>query len=147
MSLKTSIRMLQFACIGTVIFGLVLLLGLLPAQSGFNNFYADIAHMPLDQKQSVQSETERLMLAIFAGLMLGFAGFVWQITKHVYANDPALGARLIIPGVLMWYVTDSAGSFIAGAWFNVVMNSFFLALFLVPILMYRSAGTAKAITS
>lgn len=136
MTLETSIRILRFACIGTVIYAIALLLGLFLAPfAAFNNFFADIAHLPLDGGQTVETQTERLTLAIFAGLICGFAGFVWQITKYVYTENPSLGSKIMIPAILAWYIPDGIGSLIAGAWFNVVMNSFFLGLFLLPMML------------
>jgi len=141
MTLDTSIRILRFACAGTVLYAIALILGLfLEPFAAFNNFFVDIAHMPMDGAETIETPTERLFLAIFAGLMVGFAGFVWQITTHVYSENPTLGAKIMIPAVLAWYIPDGIGSLIAGAWFNVVMNTFFLALFLLPVLLSQKVS-------
>lgn len=146
MTLETSIRVLRSACTGTTLYAIALIFGLfLPPFAAFNNFFADIAHLPMDGEQTIETPTERLFLAIFAGLMLGFAGFVWQITTHVFSKNPNLGAKIMIPAVLAWYIPDGIGSLIAGAWFNVVMNTFFLGLFLLPvILVHKPAQSARA---
>ncbi|GAB5436665.1 excinuclease ABC subunit A [Falsiruegeria mediterranea] len=108
------------------------------------SFFVDLAHLPLDGAQQINTDTEALLSAISGGLLCGLGAAVWLITDHLHARDPALARRMITLTLLAWYVPDSLGSLAAGAWFNVVMNSGFLALFLVPILMVRTSHEAAA---
>lgn len=108
------------------------------------NFFVDLAHLPLDGAQGIDTQTEALLTAISGGLLCGLGAAVWLMAGHLYANDPTLARRMILITLMAWYIPDSFGSFAAGAWFNVVMNSGFLALFLVPILMARAPHEAAA---
>ena len=45
---------------------------------------------------------------------------------------------IILTGVIVWFVIDSAGSIVAGAPFNAVMNVGFLLMFEIPILWPKS---------
>ncbi len=148
MTLNLCITLLKFACIGTALFALSWIAGLMgfgPAAL-FLDFFADLAHLPVEGHQSIDTDTEQLLVAITAGLMIGLAGFVWQITTLVYPTDPQLAARLIVPGALAWFVVDGTGSLLAGAGFNIPMNLVFLLLFLAPIGLHLRtsprAGTA-----
>lgn len=99
---------------------------------GFDLFL-DIAHLPVDGSQQISTDTEALLSAISGGLLTGLGTAVWLITRHLHPRDPALAARIITLTLAAWYLPDSAGSLAAGAWFNVVMNTGFLALFLIPL--------------
>ncbi|WP_424979576.1 excinuclease ABC subunit A [Leisingera sp. S232] len=104
------------------------------------NLFIDLAFLPVDGAQALTPGSAALMTAISGGLMCGFCVLIYLITQHIYAKDPALGRRLLIPALMAWYLPDSLGSFAAGAWFNVAMNTGLLALFLIPLLQTRAAA-------
>ncbi|WOI34349.1 excinuclease ABC subunit A [Tritonibacter scottomollicae] len=132
-------HVLRIAAIGTALFGLALMLAphtqIKPAALAF----VDIAFLPFDGAQDVDHEVTQLMLAISGGVLIGLAVAVWQVTTLIYPQDPALARRILLPTLLAWYVPDSLGSVLSGAPFNVVMNTGFLALFLIPLLLARTA--------
>lgn len=132
-------HVLRIAAIGTAIFGLALMLAphtqIEPAALAF----VDIAFLPFDGAQDVDHEVTQLMLAISGGVLIGLAVAVWQVTTLIFQRDPALARRILLPTLLAWYVPDSLGSVLSGAPFNVVMNTGFLALFLIPLLLARTA--------
>lgn len=97
------------------------------------DLFLDIAHLPLDSGQRITTETEALLSAISGGLLSGLGAAVWLTAHHLYPRYPALASRIITLTLAAWYIPDSAGSLAAGAWFNVVMNTGFLALFLIPL--------------
>ncbi|GAA6207785.1 hypothetical protein NBRC116601_10780 [Cognatishimia sp. WU-CL00825] len=133
MSLNNSIKMLNAVSIGTALFGIAMVLALFTPLAQVLDVFLDLAHFPLDAQQSANTETERLLVAICGGLLVGLAVLVWMVTNLVYAENPALGARIIATGLLAWFFPDSIGSAVAGAWFNIFMNSLFLLLFLWPL--------------
>ncbi|WP_164661280.1 excinuclease ABC subunit A [Tropicibacter sp. Alg240-R139] len=141
--IKTA-QWLKSASVFCIIIGLAMAMApftfLIPAL----NIFLDLAHLPLDGTQQIDSDTEALLSAISGGLLCGLGVAVWLITEHFYVRDPALARRVIGTILLAWYIPDSLGSLAAGAWFNVVMNSGFLALFLVPILMASKTQRAAA---
>lgn len=136
MSHHASITFLKISSFATMLFGALLLVTLF-AGIGLLNFFADLLHMPLDGVQKVDSDSERTLIAILAGVLIGIATFVWQITQHVYAHNPRRGAQMITISLLAWYLPDNLGSLLTGAWFNVVMNSVFLAMFLLPLYLAK----------
>ncbi|MEM6930240.1 MAG: hypothetical protein AAF602_25090, partial [Myxococcota bacterium] len=52
-------------------------------------------------------------------------------------------ARAMLGGLVTWYVVDSAGSLVAGIPGNVVLNTVFLGLFLVPLLSLVGARDGR----
>jgi hypothetical protein len=139
MTHDTATKALKLAAIGTVIFGLAMVLALVsPLHLGLEVFL-DLVHWPLDGQQDLNSASAHVLAAISGGLLVGTGTLIWGITTEVYRKTPKLGGRIILTGVLAWYLPDSFGSYMVGAWFNVVLNTGFLALFAVPILLYRPA--------
>lgn len=142
MTLHTSIRLLKLAALGSALFGLAMVLALIsPLKLVFDSFL-DLVHWPLDSQQALAGDSARVLAAITGGLMVGLGALVWCITTDVYAKDPQTGGRIILIGVCAWYLPDSFGSYMVGAGFNVVLNTGFLAMFVLPILLHRQASKA-----
>ncbi|UWQ64216.1 excinuclease ABC subunit A [Leisingera caerulea] len=140
MSHAAATRMLKTVSVLSAAFGLSMVLALATPLSQALRVFLDLAFLPLDAGQALEPGPASLMTAISGGLMCGFCVLIYLVTEHVYSRDAALGRRLLLPALIVWYIPDSLGSFAAGAWFNVVMNSAFLALFLVPLLLTRPAA-------
>lgn len=139
MTPKSTALILKLASLGTALFGLGL--ALLPHfGAGVIALFLDLAFLPLDGSETAAAAETQLGLAISGGLMVGLGAMIWQVATHVLPNNPRQAQRLLIPALLAWYVPDSLGSYLSGASFNVVMNTGFLALFLVPLMrMQRPA--------
>lgn len=133
MTHTTATSVLKFASLFSAFIGLLMVASLLGGQPAMALFL-DLVHLPLDGSQTFASGSELVLGAISGGLLFGFGVMAHQVTTHVYAPNPALGGRIILRAILAWFIVDSTGSVLAGAWFNVVLNSGFLALFIVPIL-------------
>ncbi|MEM7319580.1 MAG: excinuclease ABC subunit A [Pseudomonadota bacterium] len=133
MTHNRSVSILKFASAFCVVVGLMMVAGLMPPLRPVFEIFIDLAFLPIDGTQSLSSDSDLLLGAISGGLLAGLGAMAWQVTSHVYAENPNLGRRILSIGLLSWFVTDSAGSILAGAWFNVVLNSGFLALFMVPM--------------
>ncbi|KIC34807.1 hypothetical protein [Leisingera sp. ANG-S5] len=144
MTHTASIRMLKTVSILSAAFGLAMVLALATPLGAALGLFIDLAFLPVDGAQMLSPGAASLMTAISGGLMCGFCVLIYLLTEHVYSTDPALGRRLLIPALLAWYIPDSLGSLAAGAWFNVVMNTAFLALFLVPLLLARPTAMQPA---
>ena len=144
MTHAAAIRMLKTVSVLSAAFGLAMVLALATPLSQALGFFLDLAFLPLDGGQRLQPGPASLMTAISGDLLCGFCVLIHLVTEHVYSRDAALGRRLLLPALIAWYIPDSLGSFAAGAWFNVVMNSAFLALFLVPLLLTRPAAARTA---
>ncbi|MEP4038960.1 MULTISPECIES: excinuclease ABC subunit A [unclassified Pseudophaeobacter] len=137
MTLDTSIRLLKLAALGSALFGLAMVLALIsPLKLVFDTFL-DLVHWPLDGQQALAGDSARVLAAITGGLMVGLGALIWRITEDVFAKDPKTGGRIILIGVIAWYLPDSFGSYMVGAGFNVVLNTGFLAMFVLPVLLHR----------
>ncbi|KIC08383.1 excinuclease ABC subunit A [Leisingera sp. ANG-M1] len=141
MTHTAAIRFLKTVSILSAAFGLAMVLALATPLGAALGLFIDLAFLPVDGAQSLTPGPAALMTAISGGLMCGFCVLIYLVAEHVYSTDPALGRRLLIPALLAWYTPDSLGSLAAGAWFNVVMNTAFLALFLVPLMLARPAAS------
>ncbi len=139
MSHEQRIIWLKAGSISVVAFGLLALLATIAATAGPMLFLVDLIFWPIDGTQSMASAETRLITGIAGGLMVGFGELLWLISTRVYAKDAGLGRRLILPGILGWFLVDSLGSILAGATLNAVFNTGFLAVFLIPLLWPKTA--------
>ncbi len=144
MTQDRAIYLLKLTSIGTVIFGLIPLFALAASYHGIVGWFMDLTHLPLDGAQSFGGDSEKVLGAIGGGLLVGLGVLVWQITIHVYAKDPSTGASIINWGVWSWYLVDSTGSILAGAWFNAVLNTGFLLMFVLPIMLAKPRQAVTA---
>lgn len=118
--------------------GLMMILGakgpFMPAVNGF----LDFAYQPYDGQTQVAGEAGFLLNAILGGILIGFGTMIWMVAEHVFRGNPGLGRKIILTALLAWFVTDSFGSVLAGAWFNGIINLLFLALFLIPLTLGKT---------
>lgn len=136
-SKPTPLLMLGVTGYGFALFGLVIALGIHSPLAPLVTLFLDLAHFPLDGAQVITTETEHLLLAIAGGLCVGLGVVIILITPLMDPTITSPGAqplkKLLLIAALAWYIPDSLGSFLSGAWFNVLLNSGFLAMVLVPI--------------
>lgn len=104
------------------------------------NAFLDFAHQPYDGQTQVNGQAGFLLNAILGGILIGFGTMIWMVAEHVFRGDPKLGKKIIFTALLCWFVTDSLGSVLAGAWFNAVINLVILGSFLVPLMMGKNSA-------
>ncbi len=143
MSHQASITLLKFASLTLIGFGLLMVSALFTPTAAVMHHLVDLAFLPFDGAQSVSSPEGWLLTAISGGMLVGWGTMAWLVTDRVYAKDVSAGRNIILPGILAWFLFDSLGSILAGAWFNTVLNAGFLALFAVPILLQRPATSVE----
>ena len=102
----------------------------------------DLVFYPVDSAQVLDSDTARLLSAICGGLMFGLGVMLWVVATELCRKDPALGRRIILLGIVSWYVVDSSMSVAAGAPINVLFNTAFLLLFVLPLRGFPKAVEA-----
>ncbi|NIZ13529.1 excinuclease ABC subunit A [Phaeobacter sp. HF9A] len=132
MSLSLATRLLQLSALGTIIFGLALMLSPHSGLALVGRLFLDLGYWPVDGQQSITADSTRLLLAIS-----GLGAVIWQVSTYVMPTDLPLARRLLLPALLGWYLPDSLGSILSGAAFNAVMNTGFLLMFLLPLMMAR----------
>ncbi|MFY1711305.1 excinuclease ABC subunit A [Tritonibacter mobilis] len=144
MTPKRAAQLLRLTSAGTVLFGLMLMLAPHSPLKPAGLVFVDLAFLPLDRTQDMDHEVAQLMMAISGGLLCGLGVLIWQITTRLFLQNPTLARRILIPALLAWYLPDSLGSMLSGAGFNVVMNTVFLAMFMVPLLRGAPASPSDA---
>lgn len=107
-----------------------------------NEGFVDLVFWPFDGAQTYDAAETRLLSGIAGGLTVGIGAAVWMVAREVFSSDPARGRRIILTMMLAWFVTDSIGSLIAGAWFNVIVNVVILGMVCWPVL--RPSADAQA---
>lgn len=129
-----SIKSLKITIIASAGFALFMFASLFTPLREVMSFFLDLVHMPLDGAQSLSRDTEEVLTAISAGIFFGFCVLLWQVTTEVYVKDPLLGRRMILSSVIAWYLVDTTGSLIVGAWMNGILNTVFLIALISPVL-------------
>lgn len=127
------IKSLKITIIASGGFALFMFASLFSPLREVMSFFLDLVHMPLDGAQSLSRDTEEVLTAILAGIFFGFCVLLWQVTTEVYAKDPLLGRRMILSSVFAWYLVDTTGSLIVGAWMNGILNTVFLIALISPV--------------
>ena len=134
MTQATKLNILKYGAIGLIGFGLLNFLSLLPVMRPLMGWFMNFAFWtPFGSDHQVAADTARLWIAISGGLLAGWGATLLLVTTQVFPLDPAVGRRIVLSGILTWFLIDSAGSVVAGAPFNVVMNLSFLVLFALPV--------------
>lgn len=111
--------------------GAVIALAVWSATSGPTVLLADVVFWPVDGAQNLTPESQ-LLAAVLGGVMVGWGTMVLLVVAKVYPADPGLARSIILPAIWVWFVVDSAGSFVAGAPINVMLNLGFLLAFVIP---------------
>ncbi len=138
MTIETRVQALKILAFALLIGpGLIMVAGLGFPVLFLVEAFLDLAHLPIDGGQPIDSDAARLLNAILGGILVGFGTIIWRVAGKVFLTDPSLGASILVPAMLAWFVTDSAGSILAGAWFNAVLNALILVALLFPILWRR----------
>ncbi|MBL4768073.1 MAG: excinuclease ABC subunit A [Rhodobacteraceae bacterium] len=130
----TRVSLLKYASGAIIGFGLLFFLSLVTPLAKLMNLFIDLAFMPYDGAQMANREPAKLLTAISGGMLVGWGLMFWLVTTRIYTKDPALGKSIMLPSILFWFLLDSIGSVIVGAWFNVIMNTGFLISVAAPIL-------------
>ncbi|MCP4318892.1 MAG: hypothetical protein GY789_23575 [Hyphomicrobiales bacterium] len=133
MQYQTTTNWLKCATAFVIGFGVLCLVGTVPAISGPARFMLDRAYWPVNGMPGELTPQARLLWAISGGMLAGWGVLLWQVITHIYAHNPALGRSMILASIGTWFVLDSTGSIAAGAPMNALFNVGFLALYAVPL--------------
>jgi len=140
MTQETKIIILKAASLGLSAFGLLNLFALFTPMAEAMAVFLDLAFwLPLGTGPRAENEAARLWIAISGGLMVGWGATLYLVASQVYGDKEKIGERIFLAGLGSWFLADGVGSFIAGAWFNVIMNTGFLLLFCLPVLLPTKA--------
>ena len=141
MSVRTSVRWYQLACLITMVTGVICALASHPATDGVWLFLFDMLKWPIDANPGAFNDDTRAVNAVLGGTMVGWGLLMYLLTNHIVTN--AALARSVLLALIAWFVVDSAGSVLAGLPGNILLNAAFLVLFVPPLRMLQRA-TAHA---
>ncbi|MGI9366144.1 MAG: hypothetical protein ACR2O8_13240 [Rhizobiaceae bacterium] len=152
MSQSMKIQILKIASLSLIVFGVLNFLALFTPVSIVLDAFHNLAHLtPFGSDHQMNSDSARLWVGISGGLLAGWGATLHIVASEVYENNKRLGRRIFLIGVCTWFVFDSAGSIVAGAPFNTVLNCGFLIAFLVPVLwpeqQDNSAGVGRPLSN
>jgi hypothetical protein len=135
MQTLTTVKHLKIAAGAVIGFGLITALAAHPPAARPTLLLIDVFLWPAAGPHTLATPEARLLCAISGGLTVGLGVMLWLVATRLYVREPALARTIMLAGLGSWFAVDSMASVIAGAPFNVVANSAFLAAFLVPLWM------------
>ncbi|WP_394689777.1 hypothetical protein [Hoeflea sp.] len=138
MTHQTSILLLKSAALLIFGFGVLMVLSVFTPLRATMEMFVDLAFWPLNGVQTLDAEETRLMTGISGGVLAGWACMIYLLARDVYAQNRAIGGRMILISAGVWFVLDGIGSIMAGAPMNALYNVVSLALVAGPVLLSRA---------
>ena len=133
MSLERAILLMRITCYGFLAFAFFWWLATIPALDWPARFILDVSDWPIDGSSDDMGRSARFLSAIGAGLLTGFT----FLLLLVVIPEIQRGNHSIIRGtaiaILAWYVVDSVGCLMLGIVSNIVLNTIYVALILIPL--------------
>lgn len=133
MTKTVCILWLKIACVVTIVVGLVAAAASTHAGSEPWRFLFDLLTWPIDGNPGVFPSSTLSVNAVLGGVMVG-----WGTLMYLLVSGPLNAGRLetvqpILIGIIVWFLVDSSGSFLANIPGNVLLNLSFLCLFVPPL--------------
>lgn len=94
----------------------------------------DSLDWPIDNLATPLDKNTMLLSAIGAGLLGAIAVFLGGIVAPAIKEGNKSIIRTAVVAMLVWYIIDGVGSIASGVASNVVFNSIYLVLILIPLL-------------
>lgn len=101
----------------------------------------DLVFWPLDGAQTLAAPETRLLLAVGGGIAIGW-GVTLILAASALADRPAAFGRILLLSIAAWFVTDTLGSYAAGAYLNMGFNMVFAAVFVWAATAFRRVADA-----
>lgn len=93
----------------------------------------DILSWPVDGATTYASPDTRFLSALTGGFLLGWGVTIWGLSGRIYDAEPEAVRRIVVSGLVAWFLLDSAGSFASGNASNVAFNLVVLLLGVGPL--------------
>ena len=88
----------------------------------------DVLAWPVDGVQTYSEPTTRFLSALTGGFLFGWGMTILLLSNWVYDKAPDQVRKVVLIGLISWFVLDSAGSIASGntsnAFFNVIVLLF-----------------------
>lgn len=114
-------------------FGPVFFLGTMIATAEPARLTLDLLSWPIDGASTYDSPDTRFLSALTGGFLMGWGITVWALSKWVYPKAPEETRKVVLLGLLTWFVFDSTGSVTSGNASNVLFNILVLLLAVGPM--------------
>ncbi|MBU1376254.1 MAG: hypothetical protein KKE02_16620 [Alphaproteobacteria bacterium] len=114
-------------------FAPVFSLGAMPRTAEPARLTLDLLSWPLDNATTYGSPDTRFLSALTGGFLLGWGIMIWGLSGAVYDAAPEGVRRVVLAGVLAWFLLDSAGSIASGNPSNAGFNVAVLLLAVGPL--------------
>lgn len=140
--LSTAVLLMRLACYGFLAFAFFWWLATIPALDFPARLILDISDWPIDRSHDKLGRDARFLSAIGAGLLAGFSFLLLLVVVPEIERGNGAIVQGTVVALLAWYLVDSIGCLLLGIVSNAVLNSFYLATILPPLLL-----SAKALKS
>ncbi|PLX18207.1 MAG: hypothetical protein C0597_06385 [Marinilabiliales bacterium] len=127
------ITWLKIACVLTGVTGIIAMAASTPKGAHLWLALFDMLKWPINNDPS-EFQSESLALnAVLGGVMTGWASLMYSIIDNQVTKGNFEMLKYISLSILIWFIVDSAGSILADLPLNVLLNSVFLIIFIIPI--------------
>ena len=114
-------------------FGLLGFLGTMPATNAPLRWGMDLLSFPLDGWPGWTSPETWFLSALAGGFLAGWGATIFAAGLWLYPAAPEPARRMVLTGLLAWFVVDSAGSIASGNWQNAIWNIAVLVFLVGPL--------------
>ena len=141
MTQKSHKNYLKVTAIVVGSFGPVFFLGTMLPTSEPARWTLDFLSWPIDGIQTYEAPTTRFLSALTGGFLMGWGVMIWCLQKWVYDLAPEPVRKVVLSGIVSWFLVDSAGSIASGNASNAVFNLVVLLVAVGPL--WKPAGTSQ----
>lgn len=127
-------RWMTVWCWGIIGIGAAFVLNVFAPLRAPVHLFMDIAFWPFDGQPAGLGPETVFASAICGAVMIGWGLLMLGLVRDVRLNQEPRVWSLMTTAMLIWFVVDSAASWLSGARFNVLGNVGFLATYLIPVL-------------
>ena len=124
---------LKITAIVVLSFAPIFFLATMEATAGPARLMVDLIAWPLDGATLWEAHETRFLSALMAGFLLGWGAMIWGLQAWVYDLAPEPVRRVVLTGILAWFVLDSLGSITSGMALNVLANVLILFVAVGPL--------------
>lgn len=124
---------LKITAVIVMSFAPLFFLATMEATAGPARLMVDLIAWPLDGATGWEAHETRFLFALLAGFLLGWGVMIWGLQAWVYDLAPEPVRRVVLSGILAWFVLDSLGSIASGTALNVLANVGILFLAVGPL--------------
>lgn len=144
MSLEKRAKLMQL--VGTIVGGYALLWALAPydAINWPARFILSLSSGSLNELAEPLTTHVKWLSAIGAGLLVAVAIFCYGIIAPAILKKDFNTLKFFKIAMITWYLIDSLGSLVAGVELNVLFNTIFLLIILLPIWSLKTENLKSA---